>query len=328
MFDIAVVGGGAAGIMAVLRGVLNNDSVVLFPGNAKDKKRGRAMWVRKIENMPGYQHYKRGIEDPNRDTIKWINESDFKDNLTVQKNTSIKSIEKKDDYHFVLTDDKGNSMDAKQVILATGVMDIQPHIDGSIQPILPYANQQTADYCIRCDGHHVLGKETVIIGDNDTAIWIAVLLHERYSPPNMTVLTDTKKIEMSDDLKKLVDLYHIDIIDKGIEGVKGDPKKGKLEGFFFCDGTILPADIAFISLGMMVYNELVKDLNVELDERGFVKTDDKGESSLEGLFVAGDLRANAKKQVYTAWDHAVDSADVINNRLRRLKRQELLASKA
>lgn len=328
MHDIAVIGGGAAGIMAVLRGVLNNDSVVLFPGNAKDKKRGRAMWVRKIENMPGYHHYKRGIEDPNRDTLKWINESEFSENLTTMKGTSIKKINKVSDYHFDLTDDKGNVTSAKQVILATGVMDIQPHIDGSIQPILPFANHQTADYCIRCDGHHVLGKETVIIGDSDTAVWIAVLLHERYSPPNITVLTDTKKIEMSDDLKKLARLYHIDIIEKGIEVVQGDSKKGTLEGFSFCDGTILPADIAFISLGMMVYNELAKDLGVELDDRGFVVTNDKGESSLEGLFVAGDLRANAKKQIYTAWDHAVDSADAINNRLRRLKRQELLASKS
>ena len=84
-YDIAVIGGGAAGIMATLRGVLNNDTVLLLPGSGQDKKKSRAMWVRKIENMPGFHQYKKGIDDPNRDTIKWIEESDFKDNLTQLK---------------------------------------------------------------------------------------------------------------------------------------------------------------------------------------------------------------------------------------------------
>lgn len=325
--NIVVIGGGAAGIMATLRGVLNNDSVLLIPGNGKDKKKSRAAWVRKIENMPGYHQYKKGIDDPNRDTLKWISESDFKENLTLLKNTSVTKINKINDLLFEIEDNKGITHKAKQVILTTGLMDVQPHIEEKIDTIFPYANAQTADYCIRCDGHHVKDKETVVIGHTESAAWVAVLLHERYSPPNMTILTDGKDLELSDQLKKLIEIYHIDVITNPIDGIKGDKKEGLLEGFLFCDGTIVPADFAFIALGMIIYNELAKDCGVNLDERGFVITDDKGESSVEGLFVAGDLRANAKKQVYTAWDHAVDSADAINNRLRRIKREELLAAK-
>jgi thioredoxin reductase (NADPH) len=73
---------------------------------------------------------------------------------------------------------------------------------------------------------------------------------------------------------------------------------------------------------MIVYNELAKMLGADLDQRGFVITDPKGKSSVNGLYVAGDLRANAKKQIYTAWDHAVDSADDINLHIRRKKRSE------
>jgi thioredoxin reductase (NADPH) len=322
--DIAVIGAGAAGVMAALRGVLNNDSVLLFTGNAKDKKRSRTMWVRKIENMPGYHQYARGIEDPNRDTIKWINESEFKDNLTLLKNTSVTQIEKKGDLSFEITDHKGDVHQVKQVILTTGVMDVQPQIEGAISTIYPYANAQTVDYCIRCDGHHVKDKETVIIGNGASAGWVAVLLVERYAPPNMTILTDGKEPDFDQDLQKLIDLYHIDVITNPIDGIKGDTKKGVLEGFLFCDGRIVPADFAFIALGMLIYNELATKVGADVDDRGFVLTDEKGESSIPGLFVAGDLRANAKKQVYTAWDHAVDSADTINNRLRRLKREKLL----
>ena len=63
---------------------------------------------------------------------------------------------------------------------------------------------------------------------------------------------------------------------------------------------------------MIVYNDLAKQLGAELDERGFVLTDPRGQSSVKGLYVAGDLRAKTKKQIYTAWDSAVDCADYIN----------------
>ena len=75
---------------------------------------------------------------------------------------------------------------------------------------------------------------------------------------------------------------------------------------------------------MIVYNELALELGAKVDERGFVITDSKGLSSVENLYVAGDLRAYAKKQIYTAWDHAVDSADGINSKIRQEKRDELL----
>lgn len=52
IYPVAVIGGGSAGVMAALRCVLNNDEVLFFPGAPKDKKKSRAMWVRKIENMP------------------------------------------------------------------------------------------------------------------------------------------------------------------------------------------------------------------------------------------------------------------------------------
>jgi thioredoxin reductase (NADPH) len=61
-------------------------------------------------------------------------------------------------------------------------------------------------------------------------------------------------------------------------------------------------------------------LGAELDERGFVKADDSGLTSVPGLYVAGDLKANTRKQIYTAWEHAVSAANAINQKLRQLRR--------
>ncbi len=324
--DIAIIGAGAAGMMAALRGVLNNDKVLLFGGSAKDKKRSRAQWVTKVENIPGYSIYKKGITEPNKETLKFIQEGPFAQNLTHLPSIGVTQIEKTED-GFLLVDSKGESHLAHYIILATGVMDVQPKIEGTIDTIFPYANVQSVDYCIRCDGHHVLGKETAIIGDSgESAGWIAVLLHERYAPPHLSIITDAHEPKYSDELKLLLDHYKIQVITKGLDGIKGDKSTGKLEGFYFCDGTFQPVDFAFVSLGMLVYNELAHGLGAETDERGFVKTNPSGESSISGLYVAGDLRANTKKQIYTAWDTAVDSADDINKKLRLKRRKDVLAS--
>lgn len=326
IYDIAIIGAGAAGMMAALRGVLNNDSVLMIGGAAREKKRSRAQWVRKVENIPGFMNYKKGVLDPNKETLDFIENSAFKDNLTYLRNSSVTDLKKEDDlFTLTLDSDESQSHQARFVILATGVMDIQPQIEGSIKTIFPYANVQAVDYCVRCDGHHVHGKETVVIGGDESAAWIAIMLHERYAPPHLTVLTDGKTPEYSEKVKQLLELYKIEVNTKGIDGVRGKEKEGLLEGFLFCDGTIHPADFAFVSMGMMVYNELANRLETETDKRGFVVANPKGESSVDGLYVAGDLRANTKKQIYTAWDTAVDAADDINHRLRILRREEKLS---
>jgi len=201
------------------------------------------------------------------------------------------------------------------------VMDVQPVIKGSIKPILPYANVQLADYCLRCDGHHVIHKNVGIIGTDTSSVWVAVMLVERYPVLSMTVFTHGKSLKLSDELLSLQKKYQITIVEESIEGFQGEAKENKLEALHLSDGKQVAVDIIFVSLGMIVYNQLAKGLGADLDERGFVKTNDKGMSTIEGLFIAGDLRANTKKQIYTAWDTAVDAADEINLRLRRMRRQ-------
>lgn len=322
IYPVCVIGGGSAGTMAVLRTILNNDECLFFPGSPKDKKKSRALWVRKVENMPAHFQYKRGIEDPNAETMKWIAESPFKDNLHTHKNVGIVSIKKENDL-FILTDSKNNIHKAQYVILCTGVMDVQPEIKGSIETVFDYANAQTIDYCLICDGHHVFGKSASVIGHGNGAAWISIMLYERYKPQNMTIFTNGKKPDFQDDTKKLIQAYNIQVREEVIVDIAGEEKGKILKGFLLENGETIQTDICFISLGMIVYNELAKQLNAELDERGFVKADESGLTSVSGLYVAGDLKANTKKQIYTAWDHAVNSANAINMKLRAARRPKL-----
>jgi thioredoxin reductase (NADPH) len=322
IFPMAVIGGGSAGVMAALRGVLNNDDVLFFPGSPKDKKKSRALWVRKIENMPAHFHYKRGIEEPNLETLQWIEASAFATTLHTRKNTGVVDIVKNEEGIFELTDSKGAVAKAKFVILCTGVMDVQPEISGSIETVFDYANAQTIDYCLRCDGHHTLGKKTVILGHDKGAAWSAIQLFERYAQPQMFILTNGKAPDYPDDVKELLQKYKIETFEEVITGILGEEKGQHLKGFSLANGKNIEAEMCFVSLGMLVYNELAKKLKADLDSRGFVVSDESGLSSVAGLYVAGDLKANAKKQIYTAWDHAVNAADAINQKLRIEKRKK------
>jgi thioredoxin reductase (NADPH) len=327
VYPIAVIGGGSAGVMSALRGVLNNDEVLFFPGSPKHKKKSRAFWVTKVENMPGHLEYKKGIENPNKESLDWLLSGEFKDNLHYFKNKGIHKIErvtKGDENYFILTDNADEEYRAQYVIMCTGLMDVQPEINGSIRPIFPFANVQLADYCLRCDGHHIYKKDTSIIGHSNGAGWVACMLYERYKTPSMTILTNGHEPEFSDEVKELIEMYGINVHKGAITEVQGKPKENILSGYQLEDGSVVETDITFISLGMIIYNELAVSLGANIDERGFVVTNDKGETNIDGLYVAGDLRAGLKKQIYTAWDSAVDSADDINAKLRRFHRAEAL----
>lgn len=324
IYPVCVIGGGSAGTMSVLRTVLNNDECLFFPGTPKDKKKSRALWVRTIENMPAHFQYKKGIEEPNQETLKWIQDSAFKDKLIMQKNAGVVSLKRDAHGIFEITDNQDRKFYASYVILCTGVMDVQPEIQGSIEAVFDYANAQTIDYCLICDGHHVLNKKTVVIGSENSTAWIAIMLHERYSPPEMTILTNGKEPSFQADTAKLLKLYNIRVVTTAIAEIHGEDKGRVLKGFKLEDQNVIEAEMSFVSMGMLVYNELAKQLNAEVDERGFVKTDANGLSSVNGLYVAGDLKANTRKQIYTAWDAAVASANSINQNLRVDKRKKLL----
>ena len=318
IYDVAVVGGGSAGTMATIRTVLNNDECLFFPGSAKDKKKSRAFWVTKVENMPAHLSYKKGIEEPNRESLDWLMTTPFAGKLHWKKNCGIKQIKKINNF-FELTDDKGNIYFANFVILCTGVMDVQPKIKISIEPIFPYANVQLADYCLRCDGHHVINKKLSIIGHTSSAAWVAIMLFERYQNESISIFLNGEKESFDDETKALIKRYDFHVIEGSIEEIRGHAKEKKLSAFVV-NNKIIETEICFIALGMTVYNDLAKMLGAELDQRGFVVTDQKGKSSIDGVYAAGDLRANTKKQIYTAWDTAVDSADDINVLIRRKKR--------
>lgn len=146
--DIAVVGAGGAGTMAYLRGVLNGDRTVLFTGDAQTKRKGRSTWVMHVDNIPGMHEVSRPIGSTSRSTLDWIAGQEVLKELGSVEKGAVERIERLDEGFRLHWSEKGEarSLDARFVVLATGIMDRQPEIGGSIKPILPYANRGDALY--------------------------------------------------------------------------------------------------------------------------------------------------------------------------------------
>ncbi len=176
---------------------------------------------------------------------------------------------------------------------------------------------------MRCDGHHIKDKVTAVIGHENSAAWVAIMLHERYGS-QMYVCLHGEESGIESETQELLDLYKISVIKEKIIEIDGDQKAGTLSAFVFESGTRLEIEMGFVSLGMMVYSDLAKSIGADLDERGFVKANAQGLTSIEGFYVAGDVMAGTKKQIYTAWDTAVNAVDAINQKIRSERRSKKL----
>lgn len=310
IYPIAIVGAGAAGTMGVIRATFDNHEVILFTGDKQDQKRSCGHWVKKVDNMPSLKRYKKPIREMRDETLAGLKGSPLGYNLSVVED-SVASIEKQNDI-FVLTDKAGHTYFARYVLLATGIMKEQPLIQGTIRPILKYANTQSIGYCSLCDGHRCFQKKTVVIGHTDDAADMALFLAEKYSLESMTVLTNGKSPEFTPSSIEEMDNHRITIIEEPIlEIIGGDV----LEGFKFETGQRVDAEICFVVLGLRPNNHLALQLGAETSDCGLVVTNLEGESSIPNLFVIGDLRAGCYKQIYTAWQHAIESLAVIDERL-------------
>ncbi len=314
VYPIAIIGSGAAGTMAAKRATLNNRDTLLFTGVKKTMKKGRGYWVRKVENIPSLAPYTRTINQLRDETLLEISQGPFADKLHVVAET-VASIEKQGDI-FSIQDAGGISYKAKHVILATGIMDEQPLINGTIDTILPFANKQLVAYCILCDGHHSYGKNTAVIGFSENAAKSALILHSRYNPPTLSLLTNGHPLEVTDETRAKLTDARILVYEGPIVGIEGNAKERILLGFMLENETFIQAEIGFVSLGIRPNNQFAKDLGAELDEQGLVTADANGETSVENLYVIGDLRSGSMKQIYTAWQHAVDAVQQIDRNIR------------
>ncbi len=163
------------------------------------------------------------------------------------------------------------------VILATGVNRKKPGIPG----IDKYEGKGIS-YCVSCDGFFFKDKKVIVAGEGIYAANQALeLVH--YTP-YISVCTLGLKNSISDDFKRKLSDMNIEVIEKGIVSLQGDPN---LEKVIFSDGSEMNAPGIFVALGDASSVDFARSLGV-ITEGNFIQVDREMKTNAPGIFAAGD----------------------------------------
>lgn len=302
MVDVIIVGGGPAGMNVALNLLRSGRTVLILE---KEAFGGQMALSPRIENIPG---------------IKSISGLEFSDLMFEQITDMGADFElgevskiKKEDGVFKVTTTFG-TYESKAVVLATGCSHRQlglPKEDKFIG--------KGISYCAVCDGAFYKDKEVSIIGDGNTAVQYALTLSNYCTKVHMYVLFDklfadkvivdrllnNPKIEVNYEMS-VTELLGVD----ELEGLRFHSMKDDEDHIF-------KTEALFIAIGQIPHNEAFKDL-VNLDERGFIITDEKMQTREPGLFAIGDTRVKDVRQIITALGDASVAAVAVEKYLKTL----------
>lgn len=216
----------------------------------------------------------------------------------------VTGIEKKDNC-FEVTTDQGN-YETKTVILATGASHNKLMVPGEEE----FAGMGVS-YCATCDGAFFRGKTTLVVGGGDVAIEDAIFLargcEKVYLVHRRDELRGAKILQ--DNLKSLSNVEIIwDSVVESIEGTE-QVEMVKLLNLKTGEKSVIKTDGIFIAVGIHPNTEDFKDM-VETDKNGYVVAGENCETSVPGIFVAGDTRTKEVRQIITA---VADGANAVNS---------------
>ncbi len=305
MLDLAIIGGGPAGLTAGLystRGGLKN--VTMFemgmPG-------GQITGSSEIENYPGQEKIVSGMElmqswpeQAKRFGLK----HEMKKALKVTKNNEL----------FTLEFEDGTKEEAKSVLLATGSIPKKAGFKGEKEFF-----GRGISTCATCDGFFYKNKEVAVIGGGDSALEEAVYLSNICSKVYLVHRRDFYKaapstiehMKAKDNIEEITNVTVEEVYgdNMGVTGLKvKDKKTGKVKD--------LNVPGVFTFVGRDVLSDSLKQDDgtylCEVNEQTEVVVDLKMKTNVSGLYAAGDVRINAAKQVVcAAADGATAAIDII-----------------
>ncbi len=285
MYDIIIIGAGAAGMTSALYALRNGKKVLVLEG---DSLGGQIATSPRLENFP---------------SIKEISGEAFADNLFEQITSLGAEVEIEKAMHIEKLEDKTfsvkteyNEYFAKSVIIAAGVKHKHLKTKHDREDLVG----KGVYYCAVCDGPFYKGREVAVIGDANSALQYALLLSGYCKKVYMYTLFDkffgdaglVKALRAKENIEVRPNTSVIDFLGEDeLTGIEYTDK----------DGNICRQDIpaVFVAIGQVPDNTAFTNV-ADLDKNGYIVADESCKTRTEGVFVAGDCRTKAVRQVSTA----------------------------
>ena len=206
--------------------------------------------------------------------------------------------------HFVLTTADGSKIAARKLLLATGVVDELPPVEG-----LDQFYGTSVFHCPYCDGWEMRDQPIAIFGRGESGSGLA--LDMTLWSRDLVLCTDGPA-ELTDEHRKKLTQYQIPIREERIVRLEG--KDGVLEQIVFDSGEPLARRAMFFSTGWKQHCDLAKSLGCQLTEEGCVDTGEYEATSVRGVYVAGDASRMVQFVIVAAAEGA-QAAVAINKEL-------------
>ena len=295
MYDIIIIGTGPAGLAAAIYGERARLSLLVI--EKQPMSGGQIINTTDVDNYPGLQGVG-GFELASK--LRSHADAMGAEIITAE----VKEVELLGDVKRVVTEDA--VYEGKTVIIATGATHRKLGVAGEEELL-----GAGVSYCATCDGAFFRGKEVAVIGGGDVALEDALFLSRISSKVYLIHRRDEFRGAKSLQ-EKVFAAENIEIIWNTVaEEVVGD---GKVEALALQNRVTgetyrLSVQGVFVAVGIQPNTELFRGM-MELDKSGYICAGEEGNTSIPGVFAAGDVRTKQLRQVITA---AADGANAVTS---------------
>ena len=303
-YDLIVIGGGPAGLSAALYAAREGIETLIIERSGVG---GQAGTTERIDNYPGFAQGIGGAElaDAMREHAKRFEV----ETLPAQ---TVTSIEAQGDYKMISTE-SGDPYCGRSLLLTPGATYRRLNVPGEEDLI-----GAGIHFCATCDGPFYKGQELLVVGGGNSGVEEGLFLTKFAT--KVTILEVGERLRASQILQeKAASHPQIEVrLNTTVVEFKGD---GKLSSVVIKDtatgetAEITPGAV-FVFIGLLPNTAFVKD-SVDLDQWGAISTSPTMETSLEGVFAAGDARSGSTKQVASAVGERATAALMIRQYLER-----------
>lgn len=291
MYELAIIGGGPAGLTAAIFAERAGMDFVLLEQDGFGG--GQIQTTERVDNYPGLYGID-GVELAEKlvEHCQALNVP-----ILYQKVERIKQTDK----GFLLTAE-GTELETKAVIYAAGTIPKTLDVPGA-----KALAGQGVSYCATCDGAFFEGRPAAVIGSGDTAVEEAIYLSKICETVHLIYRKERLKAarNLQDKLRTCPNIV-LHPATQVLEVRGAEQVQGLLLRQGGADNT-LPCEGVFVAIGMVPVTGALADLDL-CGEDGYIPAGETGETVLPGFFVAGDIRKKQLRQVLTA---AADGANAV-----------------
>lgn len=308
--DLVVVGAGPAALSAAIYTTREDIDTVLFEKNVIGGLAAVTDWV---DNYPGFPEGISGLnlaDGLQKQAERFGAKIELGEVISIHDEGRYKRLETSNGNYF-----------ARAVLIATGTDYKKIGAPGEQEF---YA--RGVHYCATCDGAFYRDKRLVVVGGGNSAVQESIFLTKFAS--HIDLLVRGPKMRASDvlqqELAKHADKISVHLntttdeivgLDGKVTKVIGTDKLKDQQVEFITDGV-------FIFVGLKPNSAFLQSSEIELDTIGFIKSNDRLETSMHGVFVAGDVRAGATMQIASATGEGATAALMIRHYLDEQDQQD------